>query len=58
MDPVVAQYSNKVVESLPEATAQKKLLLDNRYGQSQFIHLAGTEISLDNIFPSRQLHII
>jgi hypothetical protein len=31
MDPVVAQYSNEVVESLPEATVQKKLLLDSGY---------------------------
>jgi hypothetical protein len=52
MDPVVAQYSNKVVESLPEETVQKKLLLDSGYGQSQFIHLAGMEISLNDIFIS------
>jgi hypothetical protein len=54
MDPVVAQYSDKVVESLPEVAVQKKLLLESGYGQSQFIHLAlaGTEISLNNIFIS------
>jgi hypothetical protein len=58
MDPVVAQHSNKVVESLPEATVQKKLLLDNRYGQSQFVHQAGMETSLNQTFLSPQLHII
>jgi hypothetical protein len=52
MDPVVAQYSNKVVESLPEAIMQKKLLLYNGYDQSQLTHLAAMEISLNNMFLS------
>lgn len=58
MDPVVAQYSNKVVESLSEGIIQLKLLLGNEKWSIAHKHLPGIRSSSNYIFLSTYNHLM